>query len=99
MKKILSLAFLLIECLIVHSQDETYYQDLLELSEMADREASFYINLKTLQILCNNPKIFIDMENAYPNTYAWYLWNDYNSKPNNLAKLTILRQIEELNKE
>ncbi len=93
--------FFLLVAVGIYAQDETYYEDLLtnlELANMADRESSYYITLKTLQILCNNPKIFINMEEAYPHTYAWYLWNDYNAKPNGISKLIILQQIEQLNK-
>ena len=45
----------------------------------------------------------VDIDNlsvleAYPNTYVWYIWNDFGSTKNSFKKLEILKELEQLNR-
>ena len=99
MKKLLTI-FILSACAIVRADD---WADLLALAEQADAavqaaearavvaEAGRYVELRVFQLEAN--PAFMGTRFAYPNTFLWYIWNDYDAAQG-FEKLHIGEQIE-----
>ena len=101
MKKIIAFIFLIGASSILFAEEDSYLKDLQELQELAERakiESQYYLDLKTHKMLMAKPKTFLTVLEAYPNTYLWYIWNDFVSTKNSFKKLEILKELEQLNR-
>lgn len=49
-------------------------------------------------MLMSKPETFLSVLESYPNTYVWYIWNDFGSTKNSFKKLEILKELEQLNR-
>lgn len=101
MKKIIAFIFLIGASSILFAEEDSYLKDLQELQELAERakiESQYYLDLKTHKMLMAKPKTFLTVLEAYPNTYLWYIWNDFGSTKNSFKKLEILKELEQLNR-
>lgn len=101
MKKIIAFIFSIGASSILFAEEDSYLKDLQELQELAERakiESQYYLDLKTHKMLMAKPKTFLTVLEAYPNTYLWYIWNDFSSTKNSFKKLEILKELEQLNR-
>lgn len=76
-------------------------KDLQELEALITRinvESQYYLDLKVHKILMAKPETFLSVLESYPNTYVWYIWNDFGSTKNSFKKLEILKELEQLNR-
>ena len=101
MKKIIAFIFLIGASSILFAEEVSYLRDLQELQELAERakiESQYYLDLKTHKMLMSKPETFLSVLESYPNTYVWYIWNDFGSTKNRFKKLEILKELEQLNR-
>ena len=101
MKKIIAFIFLIGASSFLFAEEDSYLKDLQELQELAERakiESQYYLDLKTHKMLMSKPETFLSVLESYPNTYVWYIWNDFVSTKNSFKKLEILKELERLNR-
>lgn len=101
MKKTIAFILSIAASSILFAEEDSYLKDLQELQELAERakiESQYYLDFKTHKMLMAKPKTFLTVLEAYPNTYLWYIWNDFSSTKNSFKKLEILKELEQLNR-
>lgn len=101
MKKIIAFILSLGASSILFAEEDSYLKDLQELQELAERakiESQYYLDLKIHKMLMVKPKTFLTVLETYPNTYVWYIWNDFSSTKNSFKKIEILKELEQLNR-
>lgn len=101
MKTLIAFIFSLGMSSILIAEEDSYLKDLQELQELAERakvESQYYLDLKTHKMLMSKPETFLSVLESYPNTYVWYIWNDFSSTKNSFKKLEILKELEQLNR-